>query len=101
MMIVWIIGLILSFLGIYLFKNSRHEACGKTWEHPALPERPVLKVWSLFLFILGALIPIINIIMAIVMIIWWAIAVYGEEEWLFKENSIADKFMKFLSKPVK
>lgn len=101
MTIEWVIGLILSLLGIYLFKGSRIEASSSTWDKPAKPERPVLKVWSMFLFILGALVPIFNIIMAIAMIMFWAICVYGEECWLCNENSIANKIVQFLNKPIK
>lgn len=97
MMIVWVIGLILSFLGIYLFKNSRIKA---TRGYYAKPERPVLKVWSLLLFILGALVPILNIIMGLVMIIRWTIFVYRDEDWSYKEGSVADKVIKFLNKSV-
>lgn len=101
MITAWLIGLILSLLGIYIFKGSRIKASSKTWDKPAKPERPVLKVWSIFLFILGALVPILNIIMAIVMVVFWAICVYGEECWLCNENSIANKIVQFLNKPIK
>lgn len=101
MITAWLIGLILSLLGIYLFKGSR-LAPKRNWSGDIIePERPVLKVWSTFLFILGALVPILNIIMAIVMVVFWAICVYGEECWLCNENSIANKIVQFLNKPIK
>lgn len=100
MIIAWVIGLILSFLGILLLKNSRIKANERTWDQPARPERPVLKVWSLFLLILGALVPIFNIIMGVIIVVVWAVCVYGEKCWLGKEDSIADKIVKLLNKPI-
>lgn len=64
------------------------------------PERPILKVWSAFLFILGALIPVFNIAMAVVIVICWATAVYGGKDWMYKEGTIVDKFVKLLNKPI-
>lgn len=98
----WIIGLILSFLGIYLFKGSRLPAQkGYYGQIDMKPIRPVLKVWSLVLYILGALIPIFNILMGLVMIVWWAAAVYGDESWEYSETSVAHKVMQFLNKSIK
>lgn len=98
---VWVIGLILSLLGIYLFKGSRIKATGKTWDKPAMPERPVLKVWHTILYLIGALIPILAIFMAVVMIIFWAVEVYGEEDWTYPSSSMASKVMTLLNKPIK
>ncbi len=99
MTIAWVIGLILSFLGILLFKNSRIKAkdtfCGY------IPERPVLKVWSLFLFILGALLPIFNIFMGIIMIVLWGVSVYGNKDWICKDDSIENRIVQLLNKPIK
>lgn len=100
MIVAWLIGLILSLLGIYLFKGSRVKAVKRNWGEVIKPERPVLKVWNTFLFILGALVPILNIIMAGVMISFWAMAVYNEKDWLYKEGTIVDKFVKLLNKPI-
>lgn len=100
MITVWLIGLILSFLGIYLFKGSRIKATKKTWDNPAKPERPVLKVWHTILYLIGAQIPIIAIIMALTMILFWAVEVYGDEEWTYPNSLIASKVMKFLNKPI-
>lgn len=101
MTISWIIGLILSLLGIYLLKGSRAKADQGSWGKPARPERPVLRVWSAFLLILVALVPIINIIIGSVIIIFWTIAVYGDKFWLYKEGTIVDKFVKLLNKSIK
>ena len=101
MMIVWIIGLILSFLGILLFKKSRIKAKDRSWDRPAEPERPVLKVWSLFLFILGALLPVFNILMGIIMVVCWAISVYDDGDWICKESSIENRIVQLLNKPIK
>lgn len=100
MITAWIIGLILSLFGIYLFKGSR-LAPKRNWSGDIIePERPVLKVWSAFLFILGASVPIFNIIMAGCIIIVWAVSVYNEKDWLYKEGTIVDKFVKLLNKPI-
>lgn len=96
MIISWIIGLILSILGISFFKNSRIKET-RTWGE-IKPERTVLKLWSLSLFIIGAVIPIFNILMGIVMIIWWAISVYGDKEWIYTKQD--SKIIKFLNKPI-
>lgn len=101
MMIAWIIGLILSLLGIYLFKGSRTPDKKDYYGKVTRPGGPILKVWSLLLYLLGALVPIFNILMGIVMIIWWAIAVYGDEDWVYSEESIANKIVQFLNKSVK
>lgn len=99
MIISWVIGIILSFLGILLFKNSRIKAkdtfCGY------IPERPVLKVWSLFLFILGALLPVFNIFMGIVMIAFWDISVYSDKSWICKDDFIGNRIVQLLNKPIK
>lgn len=97
MIVAWIIGLILSLWGIYLFKGSRIKA-SNGWCKPAKPERPVLRVWSAILYFMGAIIPIFNIIMALVMIIWWGIAVYGDEDWKYTRSAW---FISLLNKPIK
>lgn len=101
MITVWIIGLILSFLGILLFKNSRIKATRQTWDTPAKPERPVLRVWSLLLFILGALLPIFNIFMGVGMIVCWFISVYVDGDWSYKDNSFENRVVQLLNKPIK
>lgn len=101
MTIAWVIGLILSFLGILLLKNSRVKANERTWDKPARPERPVLKVWSLILLSLGAFVPILNLIMAFMIIVVWSICVYDIKSWLTKEDSTENKVVKFLNKPIK
>lgn len=101
MMTVWIIGLILSFLGIYLFKGSRTQDIKKTWNNPPEPGKQILRVWSLLLYVLGAVIPIFNILMGLMMIIYWAMSVYGDKCWVYSESSIANKIMLFLNKPIR
>lgn len=100
MMTAWLIGLILSFLGIYLYKGSRTQAREGTWNKPAEPERSILKVWSLLLCLLGAIVPILNIFMGLVMIVYWAIAVHGDETWVYPETSIANKIVQFFNKSI-
>lgn len=101
MIIVWVIGLILSFLGILLFKNSRMKASKDSWGDIITPERPILRVWSLLLFILGALLPVFNIFMGLVMIVWWAISVCNDGDWLYKDNSLENRIVQLLNKPIK
>ena len=100
MTIVWVIGLILSLLGIYLFKGSRVKAPKSYWGEKSKPERPVLKIWSLALYIMGALLPIFSIFMGTTMIVVWMVNVYGENSWIIKNGSIIDKVVWFLNKPV-
>lgn len=97
MIVVWIIGLLLCFLGIWLLKNSRIPAY--TWCGEVRPERPVLKMWVLLSLIIPAIIPIISIIEGIIVIIRWGIAVYGEGDWKFTKED--NKVLRFLNKPIK
>lgn len=98
MIITWIIGIVLSFIAIRLLKGSRYVEREKTWEKPYRPEGPVLRVWSLILYILGGLIPIGNIIMAIIVIVFWAISVYGDKDWKYTRSAW---FISLLNKPIK
>ncbi len=98
MTIAWVIGLILSFLGILLFKNSRIKATEQIWD---IPEEPILKVWSILLLILGGLLPVFNIFMGLAMIIWWAVSVYSEGDWVCKEDSLENRIAQLLNKPIK
>ena len=98
MIVAWFIGLLLSFLGIWLLKNSRVKANKKTWDKPARPERPVLRVWSLALLVIGGLIPILNIILALFVIVLWIISVYYDSDWEFTKKD--NKLLQFLNKPI-
>lgn len=86
MITAWIIGLLLSFLGIWFLKNSRIKANKKTWDKPARPERPVLRAWSLALLVIGGLVPILNIILALCIIVWWIVSIYGDKDWVFTKG---------------
>lgn len=98
---VWLIGLILSFLGIYLFKGSRTRAI-RNWNGDIIKsEKPVLKVGTTILYLIGALIPIFAIIMALAMIMFWTLSVYSEEDWTYPNSSRVSKLIEFLNKPVK
>lgn len=101
MIIAWVIGLILSFLGIYLFKGSRRPDKLDYYGQVRTPGKPILKVWSLFLCFLGAIVPILNIFMGLIMIIYWAVSVYGDEDWVYSGTSIVNKVVQFLNKPIK
>lgn len=98
MIVAWFIGLLLSFLGIWLLKNSRVKANKGTWVKPARPEIPVLRIWSLALLVIGGLIPILNIILALFVIILWIISVYGDSDWEFTKRD--NKLLQFLNKPI-
>lgn len=101
MIIVWVIGLILSFLGIYLLKGSRRLGKLGCYGQVRTPDQPILKVWSLFFLLLGAIVPILNILMGLIIIVLWAISVYGEEDWTYSETSIVNKVVQLLNKPIK
>lgn len=97
MIIAWIIGLLLSILGIWFLKNSRvREAtwCGKVTR----PEVPLLKVWSLTLLAISAIIPLLNIFSGVIMIIVWAVGVYGNGDWRFTKDD--NKILRFINKPI-
>lgn len=94
-MTVWLIGLILSFLGIWFLKNSRYD---NSWRHSKGGE-PVLKMWGLILLIIGTIVPILNIIVGFAVIVWWVIATYCEDDWKFTQED--NKIVKFLNKPIK
>ena len=83
---------------MYLLKGSRRVERERTWDKPYRPEEPVLRVWSLILYILGGLIPIGNIIMAGVVIVVWAVSVYCEEDWKYTRSAW---FVSLLNKPIK
>lgn len=95
MIIAWIIGLLLSLLGIWVFKNSRKI----TWRNGEIIDRePVLKVWSLLLLLLPAIVPLVNIFEFIIMIVWWYLSVYNVHDWEFVKKD--NKLIQFLNKPI-
>lgn len=95
MIIVWIIGLILSFLGIWFLKNSRQT---QRWNNPK-GGQPILKMWILIFLLICAIIPLVNIIAGPITIIWWIIETYDKEDWKFIKND--NKIVQFLNKPIK
>lgn len=94
MIIVWIIGLLLSLLGIWFLKNSRQT---KRWGNPE-GGQAILKMWGLILLLIGAVIPILNMMVGFAIIMWWIIATYGNEDWEFIKSD--NKIVKFLNKPI-
>ena len=95
MIVAWVIGLFLSFLGIWLLKNSRSF---DGWRYSPEKEKPVLKVWSFTLLLILSIIPILNIIAGSIMIVvFFAQHVVGNWEFIGKGN----KFIQFLNKPIK
>ena len=96
MIIAWIIGLLLSILGIWFLKNSRFREV-KWYGKVEKPERPVLKMWGLLLLIIGAIIPILNIIVGAATIIAWIVG-YSIENLVFTKKD--NKVSRFLNKPI-
>lgn len=96
MIIAWIIGLLLSILGIWFLKNSRFREV-KWYSKVEKPERPVLKMWGLLLLIIGAIIPILNIIVGAATIIAWIVGYSGEDLVFTKKDN---KVSRFLNKPI-
>ena len=94
-MIVWVIGLILSFLGLWLLKNSRGS--GRWYSSPE-KEKPILKVWSFTLLFICSIIPILDIIAGIAMIVGFLMQ-YVEGDWEFEKKD--NWFIRFLNKPIK
>lgn len=92
MTIAWVIGLILSFLGIWFLKNSRVTV---SWRNKT--ERPVLKMWVLLLLLIGAITPFINIIIGLATIVWWNISIC-DGDWEFTQKN--HKLLQFLNKPI-
>ncbi len=84
---LWIIGLILSASGILLLKDTEFISTG-----------PTLRVWNLVLFIIAAMIPILNIILGIAIITFWSVSTYLVGNCTYTNNS---KIIRFLNKPVK
>lgn len=93
MIVAWFIGVILSCLGIWLLKNSRWNR----WINPK-DRQPVLKMWVLILLMIGAIIPGLNVVVGLVVIIWWVLAV-TTDDWSFTKGD--NKLVRFLKKPIK
>lgn len=93
MIVAWFIGVILSCLGIWLLKNSRRNR----WINPK-DRQPVLKMWVLILLMIGAIIPGLNVVVGLVVIIWWVLAV-TTDDWSFTKGD--NKLVRFLKKPIK
>lgn len=93
MIVAWFIGIILSCLGIWLFKNSRWNK----WMNPE-DKQPVLKMWVLILLMIGAVIPGLNVVVGSAVIMWWIIAV-TTGDWSFTKGD--NKLVRFLNKPIK
>lgn len=97
MIVAFIIGVILTLLVIWILKGTRTvPSC--SWGKPAKGEEPILKVWSVLLLLLAAVIPLINIIVAVVMLIVWAIQIWCEDDWKYIRPK--GKIAKFLNKPI-
>lgn len=98
MIITWIIGLILSILGIYLLKISRTRAITR-YGSVVKGEEPILKVWNLIILLLCAIMPIFNIFVGAIVITYWSISIYSDEDWKCI-NPFPDKVKQFLNKPI-
>ena len=97
MITAWIIGLLLSLLGIWLLKGSIRPAsmwCGRVER----PERPILRMWLLILLLIGSMIPGVGIIEGLSIITVWAVATYVDKVWEFTKGD--NKLLQFLNKPI-
>lgn len=95
-MIAFIIGVLLTLGVIWLLKGTRITPC--CYPHKKQDEKPVLKVWSFVLLLITALIPIVNILLAIVVFTVWVIQVTCEKDWDYVRPR--GKIVKFLNKPI-
>ena len=86
MIIAWIIGLVLGFLGIWILKNSRE--CGE----------PALKIWHALLLGGSALIPWWNIVIGLIVLISIGI-VYGLYDLEWKDTK-PSKLITFLNRKI-
>ena len=93
MIVAWFIGVILSCLGIWLFKNSRYNQRLSTKY-----KQPVLEMWALILLMVCTIIPIVNTIAGFTVIVGWTIAVITDELRFIKGDN---KLVQFLKKPIK
>lgn len=89
MLTIWLIGLFLSLLGVWLNKKARN-VCDDF--------KPVFKVWSFIFCLILSIIPFMNIIVAIILLSHVILGVNTEEIQLDIKNN---KLLKFLNKPVK
>lgn len=96
--IIWIIGFILSSLGIWTLKNSRTREVKNYRGDLIIPREPVLKLWSLVLLVIASLIPVMNIFVGFVIIYICVCNVYNYKDWEFVKSS--SRFIKFLNKPI-
>lgn len=92
MTIVWIIGLLLCLLDIYLLKGSRIN----DWHHK---NEPVLRMWHVLVIIFVGLLPIFNLLTGISILIVWIWNCPVEDDWIYVRKP--GKILTFLNKPVK
>lgn len=88
MIVLYIISLLLCFLGIWILKNSRGWMKGE----------PVLRMWHVLLIIPSALVPVWNTVISIALLIILGIEYFTDDlEW--KETKLS-RFWSFLNKRI-
>lgn len=91
MIIAWLIGVILSVLILWVLKHSIKIGYVAGYKRE---EIPVLKMWHIIMVALFNLLPVINIIVAVVFIFWRSF----DLDIRFKCSN--SKLLEFLNKPV-
>lgn len=96
MIVAWLIGFLLILYCIWLYKNTRID---NKWSDNN--KKGVMTMWQMLLYIVVGLVPILNILTALVMLTWWCMSVYGDKTWYYtKEKSHVTRVVQFLTKPV-
>lgn len=100
--LIYIIGLILSLLNIWLFKNSRRADSIESVDMVTgkVTNTPVLKMYRLIILLILAVRPVVNIFSGIILFLVWLTAmVFGI--YTFELGKTGIKIIKFLNKPFK
>lgn len=101
MIICYIIGAILSFLGIYILKNSRVLVrVGYYAGQKVIDKKPCLRMWAVILAIICNIIPFTGIVFGVVIFIT-AIITFTDNEMEFLCPNRLKSITNFLNKPVK
>lgn len=91
MISIWLIGVIFSILALFGLKHSTKTTYIAGYQRT---EVPVLRLWHVILIALCNLLPILNILIAVIFLLWWASI--PNIEFTYTES----KLFKFLNKPI-
>lgn len=91
MIIAWLIGVILNVLILWFLKHSVKVEYVAGYERI---EGSVLKMWHVIIAAIFNLLPIINIIVAVVFMFWWLF------DFDIKFKCPKSKLLEFLNKPI-